>query len=140
MRRKTRSTDEAMLVLYRFRMYLVQRGIYEAVRIARQTGTVHSRQVREAVSKVCRTAGMADYWLGAVFNNHIFEWTGRYHTYADRARNIHERTVKVWRLRDPSTVLPEPEPPGGFVVRPDEPARPQEDFTVENVSIWDDDA
>lgn len=96
----TRTTEEAMAVLKQYRAFLIQRGQWEAARIAKATGTVTTRDVRAAID----AAGLldpecGDYWLGAVFNRcPLFCWTGQYVSHSDAARNIHERTIKVWKL------------------------------------------
>jgi hypothetical protein len=97
----TCSTDEAMRLLNERRSFLIAYGRYVAAEICRATGTVHSRLVRREMAKrgLLDNPELADYWLGAVFNNGPFEWTHDVHTYSDHARNIHERGVKVWRLR-----------------------------------------
>lgn len=97
----TRSTDEAMRLLHRRRRLLIQWAQYLAAKHAKRAGTVHSRDVRTMMAAhgwLSPDAG--EHWLGAVFRSSIWEWTGRYHAYSDHGRNIHERTVKVWRLRD----------------------------------------
>jgi hypothetical protein len=59
-------------------------------------------QIREVYGELCDRGLMPlesrDFWLGAVFRSPEFAWTGRYYSYSDPGRNIHERTVKVWTL------------------------------------------
>jgi hypothetical protein len=96
---KTRSTAEAMNTLSAQRHRLITYGRYVATEICKARGSVHSRDVRRALGAMgMLTNDVGDYWLGAVFNRSAFEWTGAQHTYSDGARNIHERTIKVWRL------------------------------------------
>lgn len=97
---KTRSTDEAMKLLRKRRLEQIMKARELAVEICERVGSVSSREVRKAMA----AAGELDndeheFWLGAVFRHERFQWTGRYYTYRDSARNIHERTVKVWELR-----------------------------------------
>ena len=95
---KTRSTGDAMKLLERRRATLIKTARRRAAIIAKQHGTVHSRQVREAMRDELDRDD-AEHWLGAVFRTSEFEWTGDWHTYSDAARNIHERMVKIWRLK-----------------------------------------
>jgi len=109
----TRSTAEAMDLLRSKRAYLISLGRFFAGQIAQKNGKVHSREVRAAMDATgvfSSYNGVGDYWLGAVFNNSpFFEWTGDWCTYKDDQRNIHERTVKVWRLRDGKVVPSRPD-------------------------------
>lgn len=101
-----------MRVLKAHRANLIAWGRYFAGQIARAHGTVHTRQVRQSLesAKLVDPTSTSEFWLGAIFNKaDWFEWTGQYHTYSDAERNVHERTVKVWRLRDSSLVPPQPE-------------------------------
>jgi hypothetical protein len=121
----TQSTTAAMTLLKRYRRFLIDRGRYEAVHIALQNGTVNSREVRAALAGYLKNQGLHDYWLGAVFYRSIFEWTGRYLTYSSAERNVHERTIKVWRLR-PGAALDE------YLTAPERPEwdspRPMQEF------------
>lgn len=81
------------------RRHLIDYGRYVASEICKTRGGVTSRDVRRAMATMGILADdVGEYWLGAVFRGPCFEWTGALHTYSDGARNIHERTVKVWRL------------------------------------------
>lgn len=82
------------------RAELIRRGRAAAVWIAQQQGYVTSRDVRAALEQYgfLTDPTIADYWLGAVFNGGPLEWRGEWFKYTDQRRNIHERTVKVWRL------------------------------------------
>jgi len=98
----THSTEEAMDLLSEVRAELIARGREEAISLAEQHGLVHSRMVRLRLEELglLGNADIKDFWLGAIFNrNPRFKWSGEMFTYEDRARNIHERTVKVWKLR-----------------------------------------
>ena len=96
----TRSTEQAMEVLESTRGDLVVAARDVALRLATLNGTVTSREVRREMAAVGKLNGVeGDYWLGAVFRDSRFEWTGRYTTYSDSARNIHERTIKIWKLK-----------------------------------------
>jgi hypothetical protein len=97
---KTRSTDEAMMVLEQYRAGLIKLGRIVAFDIAKKEGVVHSRRVRDAIAAMglLNQPDLNDFWLGAVFRHKAFEWTGDHHVYSDESRNIHERTIKIWTL------------------------------------------
>jgi hypothetical protein len=113
----TRSTEEAMVVLNTYRQFLVTYGRYVATLICKEKGKVHSRDVRNALAslKLLEDPGLKDFWLGAVFNNSVFRWTGETYIYSNSDRNIHERTVKVWHL--PAGEI-------GYLYKPDNPKPP----------------
>lgn len=97
---KTRTTDEAMKLLRKRRLDQIMKARAMAVDICERVGSVSSREVRKAMAAAGELMdNEPEFWLGAVFRHERFQWTGRYFTYSDRARNIHERTVKVWELR-----------------------------------------
>lgn len=103
-----------MDVLNTYRAFLIASGRWHALRIAYAHGTVVCRQVRKAMADaglLDRYEHIGDYWLGAVFHSPLFEWTGEWFKYTDAARNIHERTVKIWRLSPLFGRLPDDEPP-----------------------------
>jgi hypothetical protein len=71
-----------------------------AEELIKSNGTVTSRQVRaEMAARGLLVEADKEHWLGAVFRDRRFEWTGKYSSYSDEKRNIHERTSKVWKLR-----------------------------------------
>src|SRR6266508_1053015 len=95
----TRSREEAIDLLIRYRRILIAYARHVAIQIARSTGTVHSRLVRATLAeKELVRPELGDCWLGAVFNGGPFVWVGTLHEYEDRERNIHKKTVKIWRL------------------------------------------
>jgi hypothetical protein len=97
----TLSTEDAMVLLRERRRFLIAYGRYVAAELCRLHGVTHSREVRRemATKGLLDDPDLHDYWLGVVFHDGPFEWTGEFHAYTDARRNIHERTVKVWRLR-----------------------------------------
>lgn len=103
--RKTRTTGEAMGLLEGKHSTLIAIARDIAIELIRRDGSTHSRAVRKAMFERGIIAGNEgrEHWLGAVFCRSMFEWTGGFITYADRERNVHERLVKTWRLRSPST-------------------------------------
>jgi hypothetical protein len=104
---KTQSTKEAMAVLKYRRQTLIRAGRLAAVKIAAKRGRVTSRDVHSSMgAQGLLDPTISDYWLGAVFNRAPeLEWTGEYESYSNESRNIHERTVKVWRLSEVGKVV-----------------------------------
>lgn len=103
-----------MALLQKFRAYLIAKGKREAAILAAAHGSVHSRALRSRLVELGVLTPelqnrVGDYWLGAVFRGHLWEWTGDRFTYSDKERNIHERTVKVWRLKHGAQLPPEPD-------------------------------
>jgi hypothetical protein len=98
---RTRTTAEAMTLLQQTRKRLIESGRMIARDQIAQTGSTHSRRVREEMRRrgLLDASVAGDYWLGAVFNCDEFEWTGAWHKHHSSERNIHERMVKVWTLR-----------------------------------------
>lgn len=96
---KTRSTREAMKRLSTKSPYLISRGRSIAEAQAHRDGSTHSRKVRaEMKEKGLIAEEQSEFWIGAIFRSAEFEWTGEYYHYSDSSRNIHERTVKIWKL------------------------------------------
>lgn len=107
-RAKTRSTEEAMDVLRTWRNYLIRYGICVAIQLIKKYGSTNSHAV---VSEMNRRGILKGYhgknlWVGAVFNRGLFKHTGRLISYSDDTRNIHERTIGEWTLKDPQTTVP----------------------------------
>lgn len=78
-------------------------GRLYAVRHARQHGTFHTRDVWDAMVRDGHASdGSNDspHWLGAVPIRRWFQKTDQVHKYSDERRGIHEREIKIWRLRD----------------------------------------
>lgn len=104
---KIKSTEEAMDALSSCRSYYIAYGRYVAVQLCRykesrgEDPTVHSREVLNEMEKRGILDGYngAHFWLGSVFNGGPFEKTGTIHKYSEPGRNIHDREVKVWRLK-----------------------------------------
>lgn len=97
----TRSTKEAMDLLKQQRARLRERAIRIAEGLCRNYGTTTTPAVYAEMMRLhLIPPGVRNFWLGSVFNrNPRFEWTGRVVSYSDSERNVHERTVKVWRLK-----------------------------------------
>lgn len=100
-RAKTRSTSEAMDLLRTQHGQLTTWGRNTARDLCAQNGTTTSREVRAEMLKrgLLKETDAREHWLGAIFSRKDFDWTGQYKTYSDPARNVHERTIKVWALR-----------------------------------------
>lgn len=95
----THSTDEAMSILKATRRRLINLAREVARSLIAQTGFTTTEAVRQQmILDGTYDDSVKGYWLGAVFNRAGFIWTGRYQSYTDDVRNIHERTVKVWTL------------------------------------------
>lgn len=96
----THSTIEAMTLLRETRAQQIREARIIARDLIRRGGTTHSRAVRAVMAEGdLLTPEQPEFWLGAVFHSPEFEWTGDWFCYTDSARNVHERTVKVWKLR-----------------------------------------
>jgi hypothetical protein len=98
---KTQSTGEAMGVLENSYSDLLAKGREVAAQQCRRDGTTHTRKVRAEmeVRGFLRNDGSKEFWLGALFRDRRFEATGERFSYTDEGRNIHEREVKLWRLK-----------------------------------------
>jgi hypothetical protein len=83
--------------------------------------TVHSREVRARMVEEGILDGYtgADFWLGTVFNSGPWEPTGRRHKYTDNERNIHDREVRIWKLKEGAAAdaYVEPKQPDEIVER-----------------------
>jgi hypothetical protein len=101
-RKVTKTTSQAAKLLNRHRGNLITKARAIAIDLAKANGTVHSREVRAEMDKQghLTNPALADHWLGVVFRSSVFVWTGQYFSYRDDSRNVHERTVKVWKLRE----------------------------------------
>jgi hypothetical protein len=98
--RPTRSMEEAMALLNFRCADRIMMGRTTALALCQKNGHVTSLEV----TRTMRETGLVDsadrcHWVGAVFRHSRFAWTGAYQTYSDSQRNVHERTVKVWKLR-----------------------------------------
>jgi len=85
-----------------------------AVQQCLSEGTATTRSVRAEMLKlkILSEGGGRENWLGAVFKNPRFIWTGRWLTYRSQSRNVHERTIKIWRLtKSDDEPLNTPSPP-----------------------------
>lgn len=108
--KKTRSTTEALSLLESRRAWLVSLARRVAVELCKRDGSSNSH----AVLVEMRSRGMLDgydgkhHWAGAIFAApEIFVTTGELHKYSDRKgdRNVHERTIMVWKLARPDVTL-----------------------------------
>lgn len=99
-RKVTKSTSQAAQLLARTRGTLIAKARQIAIDLAKANGTVHSRAVRAEMERLghLRNPAIGDFWLGKVFQSPEFAWTGHYFHYRDSSRNIHQRSVKVWKL------------------------------------------
>lgn len=83
--------------------------------------TVHSREVRARMVEEGILDGYtgADFWLGTVFNSGPWEPTRRRYKYTDAERNIHDREVRIWKLKEGAgaDAYTEPKQPDEIVAR-----------------------
>lgn len=95
---KTQSTEEAMDLHTKSKQDLLLKAREIAKDICTKEGTVTSRKVlAEMESQGLIDPEKGQTWVGAVFRRD-FIWTGEWVTHSNKARNIHERTIKVWSL------------------------------------------
>ena len=99
----TKSTDEAMVLLWKTKRQLIIWGRQIARRLTQHGGTVTTRDVRRVMIEegLCQD-GPDDHWhwLGAVFRGKQWQWTGEYDfprgpTSLGNAHTLHP--VMVWR-------------------------------------------
>ncbi len=110
MRRKTRSTSEAMAIHEVHNAYLLgcARCIAQQIALAKGTANiceVHDEMVARGIVEdvpIERLKGPVLRWHGAVFlNKRVWEWTGNRVPRSNKKRNVHAGdTVKEWRLRE----------------------------------------
>jgi len=101
----TRSAHEALTILEERRATLIDHARDIAVALCRAHGTVHGRMVRDQMKREGLLQEDArEYWLGAVFNDPRFVWTGQFVMVRNEERNLHTRAIKLWKL---AGVLPE---------------------------------
>lgn len=96
----TRSAHEALALLQERRGTQIDMARDIAVAICRRHGTVHGRMVRDQMQREGLLQDSdREFWLGAVFNDARFEWTGQFVMVHDGARNLHTRAIKLWKLK-----------------------------------------
>jgi hypothetical protein len=100
-RAATKTTAEAMALLQRMKRGYIEAAQRVAVEIASRVGGVYSHVVRSAlVERGLIPHDESCLWMGrALCSCRKLEWSGKWFSYTDTERCIHERTVKVWRLR-----------------------------------------
>jgi hypothetical protein len=101
--KKTKSTSEAIRLLEGKRAWLIGFGKRIAIELCKRDGSTNSHVLRQTM----QARGLFDgykggyFWMSAVFcDDGMFTWDGTYFSYRDRENNVHERTIKVWRLKD----------------------------------------
>jgi hypothetical protein len=107
---KTRSTEEAMSVLQQYRAGQIEDAREVAAELIDKHGTTHSFAVQEVMAK----RGLIDpvlgnYWIGAVFNDPKFVWTGSWHfppniKIATKNKAHALRPVKIWTFSANKTI------------------------------------
>ena len=99
----TRTAEEALILLRKYRKALIQKGRILARQICEEEGTVHARRIYEEMKDEIKDKNVGSYWLGVIFAKaNEFEWTGEWHTvhkYAD-AENCHGPIgIRIWKLK-----------------------------------------
>jgi len=98
---RTRTTAEAMDVLEEFRAAFLQQARDVAHDLIRREGSTHTRAVRAEMARrgYLDDERVREHWLGAVFNNRAFVWTGEWHLPTGPSDGYTHawRPVKVWR-------------------------------------------
>ena len=100
----TRSTDEAMALLRALRRQQIAAAQAIAMELLGRRGLGGVTDSREVWGVMLRRGilepQVKDHWLGAIFRDERFEWTGRWAIPAlPEGTLIHaQRPVKVWRL------------------------------------------
>jgi hypothetical protein len=95
---KTKTTEEAMAVLKKYRADHIARARAIADELIARDGKTSSKRVyNEMKSRELIDHTISDHWLGAVFNNAKYAWTGEWTT-SNVGPNTHSpRANKVWR-------------------------------------------
>jgi len=112
--RRTKTEQEALSLLRRYKRDRIDFAIYHAIQIARASGSVdstrlHARLVELGVVAAVREAkGAAELrWYGAVFTCGLFKQTGEFVSTANPGRGVHRgRHANVWRLRPDADLAP----------------------------------
>lgn len=110
------TTAEAMALLKAYRGYCIAWGRRIGWELCQQNIDTTSYEVIEEMEKrKLIPDDIGRFWVGAVFNkNPDFEFTGEYRSHRRDDRNLHERTVRVWRLSFAATPPPIPQPPAAL--------------------------
>jgi hypothetical protein len=96
----TKTKEEALDLLEKFRKGLLNDARNVGVSICQKKGTVHSRAIYHAMRKEIDAAGVTSHFLGGVFRDPRFEWTGRYHEVPNNDPKRHGGdNIKLWRLK-----------------------------------------
>lgn len=121
---RVQSADQAHNLHESWRAWLLALARHHAVMHALIHGSVHTRNVREALCDegILPVAGVGagaavERWLGSVFKKGPWAWTGQMHAVASSATNIHGgQSVRIWRLTSTRTEALDP-----WLERPAEP-------------------
>jgi hypothetical protein len=113
----TKSTDEAMDLLERFKKRRIEWGRYIGAVLASRHGKTNGRLVRDEMERRgLLLSGGNEHWLGAIFRKRsLFRPTDQGYVIPDgqppEDRNIHDwRPVKEWELQPGAKIPPQPLP------------------------------
>jgi len=98
-----------MQLLETWKSYLVSAGRVVAMELCKKKGSTNTLEVRKEMERRDLLVGYTgkNHWTGAIFNqSKVFEHTGDFISYSDPDRNIHEREIRVWQLKDPEVSIP----------------------------------
>ena len=107
---KTKSTEEAMAVLRAYRAGQIEDAREVAAELINKFGTTDSFQVQEVMAKRdLIDPSLGNYWIGAVFNDPRFAWTGSWKfppniMIATRNKAHALRPVKIWTFSKNKTI------------------------------------
>lgn len=101
---KLKTTKEALAALREARHELIAGARMVAHELIKLTGSTYSRAVRNEMKKRgMLKVGVADYWLGNVFNVKHFRWSGEWVTPPvpeGTTANVHAwRPCKIWMAK-----------------------------------------
>ena len=100
---KTRTTAEAFARLHAGHETEIQLARQVARELCREHGSTNSRLVRLEMERrgLISRAATKVHWFGCIFRTAEFIATGERVSYS--STTVHEREIKVWRLRSPSS-------------------------------------
>jgi len=99
--------EEAHICLEEVRKKLIADARSIAVMLCRLHGETTTHYVREEMAaQGLLSPEFREFWMGCVFNNKQFEWTGKWGNslYTNKGSHFGRRTsnraVRIWKLRD----------------------------------------
>ena len=98
----TSSTSEAMALLKQWRAAQIAQAREVAIELITRDGSTSSRRVQEVMAaRNLIDEMLGNYWIGAIFNDARFKWTGRWEIpqadpSAEKNKAHAWRPIKVW--------------------------------------------